>query len=392
MTVAQTLQQLRNKWPMVLTVLWFLLPLVLTLVKFRLGPGSYNNYLIYKHVFWNVWQGRNLYDFYPGVYLYQNHYGPSFSFFIAPFALLPDGLGMALWTLAGAGFLYYAIRQLPLREGSISVVMSIVLLEMSGSLQSQQFNTMLCAWVILSFVYLIRGKIGLAAFFVSGGLLVKLYGIVGLTFTPFTRKHTTMVVWMVIAMIVLIALPMVYADGSFILHSYVDWFHRLQGKNQENIMTNFTDGMQDISAMGMVRRLTGLSHLSNLFFLLPAGILTLLPLLRRSCYDDDRFRLFYLAQVLIGVVIFSTSAESPTYVIAVTGFAIWYAAFGKEHPHWMKGMLGLLFALTILSSTDLFPLSIRNGLIKPYGLKALPCILGWVIITYQLLIYRKSVV
>jgi hypothetical protein len=357
-----------------------------------LGSGSYNNYLIYKHVFWNVWQGKNLYDFYPGVYLYQNHYGPSFSFIIAPFALMPDGLGMALWSMAGAGFLYYAIRQLPLRKGSVYVVMSIVLLEMSGSLQSQQFNTMLCAWIILSFVYLITGRVALAAFFISGGLLVKLYGIVGLIFTSFTRKYGSMVVWMGIAMIVLIAIPMLYADGSFVLHSYADWFHRLQGKNQENIMTNFTDGMQDISFMGMVRRMTGISNLSNLLFLLPAGILTLLPLMKRKYYDDDRFRLFYLAQVLIGVVIFSTSAESPTYVIAVTGFAIWYAAFGKQKPLWMKWMLGLLFALTILSSTDLFPLSIRNAWIKPYALKALPCVLAWFIITYQLLFYRKRIV
>lgn len=172
------------------------------------------------------------------------------------------------------------------------------------------------------------------------------------------------------------------------MHSYVEWYHRLLGKNQENIMTNFTDGMQDISAMGMVRRITGISSLSNLLFLVPAGVLTLLPLLKRRCYDDNRFKLFYLAQVLIGLVIFSTSAESPTYVIAVTGFAIWYAAFGEERPQWMKWMLVLLFLLTILSSTDLFPLFIRNALIKPYALKALPCVLTWLVITFQLLFYR----
>jgi hypothetical protein len=269
--------------------------------------------------------------------------------------------------------------------------MSIALLEMCGSLQSQQFNPMLCSWIILAFVHLVKGRTMVAAYFISGGFLVKLYGIVGLLFTPFSRKYGSMIIWMLISMAVLVLIPILYSDTSFVFHSYVDWYHRLLGKNQENIMTNFTDGMQDISFMGMVRRMTGISNLSNLLFLLPAGILTLLPLMKRKYYDDDRFRLFYLAQVLIGVVIFSTSAESPTYVIAVTGFAIWYAAFGKQKPLWMKWMLGLLFVLTILSSTDLFPLSIRNAWIKPYALKALPCILAWVIITYQLLFYRSSV-
>jgi hypothetical protein len=112
--------------------------------------------------------------------------------------------------------------------------------------------------------------------------------------------------------------------------------------------------------------------------------------LKRAHYDDNRFKLFYLAQVLIGLVIFSTSAESPTYVIAVTGFAIWYAAFGEDRPPWMKWMLVLLFLLTILSSTDVFPSYIRNSLIKPYALKALPCVLAWGAITVQLLFYRRG--
>ena len=384
----RSIEKLRQHWPRVLTILWFLLPAAFAIVKYSLGTKAYNNYLIYKHVFLNIIREANLYDFYPGRYLYQNHYGPSFSFIIAPFALMPDAIGIVLWCLANAFFLFYAIKKLPLDHKSIHVVMSISLLEMCGSIQSQQFNPMLCSWIILAFVYLVKGRTSIAAFFISGGLLVKLYGVVGLLFTPFTGKYLKMSLWILIAMAVLICIPMLYTDASFVMHSYVDWYHRLLGKNQENIMTNFTDGMQDISAMGMVRRITGISSLSNLLFLVPAGVLTLLPLLKRRCYDDNRFKLFYLAQVLIGLVIFSTSAESPTYVIAVTGFAIWYAAFGEERPQWMKWMLVLLFLLTILSSTDLFPLFIRNALIKPYALKALPCVLTWLVITYQLLFYR----
>lgn len=267
--------------------------------------------------------------------------------------------------------------------------MSISLLEMCGSIQSQQFNPMLCSWIILSFVELTKGKTLKAAFLISGGILVKLYGVVGLLFTPFSGKYGKMILSMLIAMMILICIPMLYSDTSFILHSYIDWYHRLLGKNQENIMTNLTDGMQDISFMGVVRRISNNNRLSNIWFLLPGGLLTLFPLLKRKCYDDLRFKLFYLAQVLIGVVIFSTSAESPTYVIAVTGFAIWYAASGEERPIWMKGMLWLLFLLTILSPTDLFPSYFRNEWVKPYALKAFPCVLSWLVITLQILLYRR---
>ena len=385
-----SLQKFKTAWPKVLTTLWFLLPAVFAIVKYSLGTQAYNNYLIYKHVFLNIIRQANLYDFYPGRYLYQNHYGPSFSIFIAPFAVLPDAIGIVLWCLANALFLFYAIKKLPLERNAIQTVMSISLLEMCGSIQSQQFNPMLCSWIILAFVHVMKGRTGMAAFFISGGFLVKLYGIVALLFTPFTGKYRSIMVWMITAMVVLVCIPMLYGDASFVLQSYGDWYHRLLGKNQENIMTNFTDGMQDISAMGMVRRITGISSLSNMLFLFPAGVLTLLPLLKRKYFDDNRFRLFYLAQVLIGLVIFSTSAESPTYVIAVTGFAIWYAAFGEDRPQWMKWMLVLLFLLTILSATDLFPRYIRNSFIKPYALKALPCVLAWGAITVQLLFYRRG--
>lgn len=389
MGLKNSIQKIKTAWPGILNILWFMLPAFFANVKYSLGTKAYNNYLIYKHVFLNIIRQANLYDFYPGLYLYQNHYGPSFSFIIAPFALMPDVLGIVLWCLVNALFLFYAIRKLPLDKRSVQMVLSISLLEMCGSIQSQQFNPMLCSWIILAFVHAMKGRTSLAAFFISGGLLVKLYGIVGLLFTPFTGRYRSMTIWMVVALGILVCIPMLYADVSFVLHAYVDWYHRLLGKNQENIMTNFTDGMQDISAMGMVRRITGINSLSNLLFLFPAGVLTLLPLLKRKYFDDNRFRLFYLSQVLIGLVIFSTSAESPTYVIAVTGFAIWYTAFGEERPQWMKGMLVLLFLLTILSSTDLFPPYIRNTLIKPYALKALPCVLAWGVITVQLLFYRK---
>lgn len=385
----QTVQKIKRNWPIILTSLWFLLPLLLTLIKFSAGPARYNNYLIYKHVFWNVFHCKNLYDFYPGLYLYQNHYGPTFSLFIAPFAILPDAIGIVLWGLANSAVLFYAIQKLPLDKKSIQVVLAISLLEMSGSIQSQQFNPMLCGWIILSFVYLLKSRTAAAAFFISGGMLVKLYGIAGLLFTPLVGRYRSMTGWMVISMGVLICIPMLYSDSSFILHSYVDWYQRLVGKNSENIMTNLTDGMQDISAMGMVRRMTGLNGLQNIYFLFPAGILSLLPLLKSKCFEENRFRLFYLAQVLVGVVIFSTSAESPTYVIAVTGVAIWYAAFGEQRPKWLNTLLWLLFLLTILSSTDIFPSYLRNGWVKPYALKALPCVLSWIIITCQLLFYKN---
>lgn len=372
-----------------LHILWFALPLLGSIPKILSGPKSYNNYLIYKYVFWNSWFRQPLFAFYPDKYLYQNHYGPTYGALMAPFALLPDAAGILLWAVASAGILLYAIKRLPLTPTAQLIVMSITLLEMMGTVQNQQFNTMLCAWIILSFVYLYERKPAAAAFFISGGILTKLYGIVGLAFVPFHGQYRKMTVWMFIAGAALMALPMLWAGPEFILQSYADWYERLVSKNQENIQTNLTDGMQDISFMGMVRRISGINTLSNLWFLIPGALLLAAPLLRFRLYSNKTYQLTYLAQVLIGLVIFSTSAESPTYIIAVSGFAIWFASWEGDRPQWLKGLLVLMFLLTILSYSDLYPPSFRNQVIKRYALKALPCVLAWFAVTWQLLRFKE---
>ncbi|MCE2834434.1 MAG: DUF2029 domain-containing protein [Chitinophagaceae bacterium] len=369
----------------VLTLLWFLLPVVAVSFKLWIGPSAYNNYLIYKHVFLHVVERSDLYAFHPEDHLYQNHYGPSFSLLIAPFALLPDFTGAILWVMFGAATLYLAIRRLPVSDAARAVLMGIIIVEMTGSLQNFQFNTMLCAWLILSWVWLREGRVWPAALLISGGMLVKLYGILGILFTPFSGRYGRMLVAMSMSTLLLAALPMILSDPVHIFGSYEGWYHRLVGKNAENIGTNLTDGMQDLSAMGMFRRITGWYHVSNLWFLIPAGLLMLLPLARTERWHDPGFQMRYLAQLLIGLVVFSTSAESPTYVIAVTGFAIWFIQYLPRPSTLAWVLLFAVIILTILSPTDIFPRTFRKAFVSRYGLKALPCVAAWFVITRELL-------
>jgi len=367
-----------------LTVLWLVLPVVVTLLKYALGPSAYNNFLLYAGVFRHVVACTDLYAFYPSEHLYQNHYGPTFSLVIAPFTLPPRVIGMVCWGLANALSLGYAILRLPMTERARLTVAAIVLVEMTGAIQNQQFNPMLTAWVLLAFVWMGEGRAFPPALLIAGGALVKLYGILGVLFIPFRGRYRAMAAALAVATALLVCLPMLYSDPEFILRSYGDWYLRLLGKNSENIRTNLTDGMQDLSAMGLVRRVSGWTGMSNLWVVVPGGLLTLAPLWRRDMYADARFRLAYLAQVLIGIVIFSTASESPTYVIAVTGFAIWYAGLASPSPA-QVALLVLVVVLTILSPTDLFPRSIKKAWVNRYALKALPCVLAWLAITRDLL-------
>ena len=88
---------------------------------------------------------------------------------------------------------------------------------------------------------------------------------------------------------------------------------------------------------------------------------------------------------MIGVVIFSSSAESSTFVIAVTGIGIWYVIQDDSKKKWNTALLIFVILLTSLSPTDLFPPYVREHFILPYSLKALPCFIVWCVLMYQLL-------
>ena len=370
------------------TIFWFLVPFVAVLLEISRGDSYINNYLIYKNVFWHTLHQQNLYSFYPAEYLDKNHYGPLFSIIIAPFALLPNFIGATLWAMLNVWILLYAVHKLPVSNWGKNIILLISLIETLTAVQNLQFNPMLCSWIILTYVFIKEDKLGLAAMLIIAGTLVKLYGIVGIPFIFFTKDYKKLIGFLILWTIIFFCLPMFISSPEFVAQSYFDWYQCLLEKNIENISSYQSSGMTDISAMGFVKRVSGFYNLPNFYFTIPAGILMLLPLYRFSKWRDIKFQLSYLAQLLIGLVIFSTSAESPTYVIAVTGFGIWYVLFAPKPAKWMYILLMFVLALTVFSPTDLFPRYLREEFVVKYSLKALPCFIAWLTISFHLLFVK----
>ena len=164
--------------------LWLLITLV-SVIK-QLAIDSFNNYKIFKGVYFHTINKLPLYNEYPAEYFDHNHYGPIFSLVIAPFAVLPNAIGMTLWGLFNAGILIWAITQLPLKQSQINAVLWICLHEFLTALLGLQFNPIMTALILLSFVYIEKGKDFWSAFFIVLGIFIKLYGIVGLAFLFFS--------------------------------------------------------------------------------------------------------------------------------------------------------------------------------------------------------------
>lgn len=90
------------------------------------------------------------------------------------------------------------------------------------------------------------------------------------------------------------------------------------------------------------------------------------------------------------VVLFSTGSESSTYIIAFVGVALWFVAVPWKRSRWDIALMIFAFILTSLSPSDLFPKFIRKIYVQPYALKALPVVLIWFKLIYEMMVRNYS--
>lgn len=365
-------------------VLWLILSVIAALKQY--ATDRFNNYKIFQYVYYHTVDGVSLYAEYPQEYFDHNHYGPLFSVIIMPFALLPDVLGMSLWNFTNATFLLFAVYQLPLTKVQKSLILLISAHEFLTTSLSFQFNPSISAIVMLSYVFIDKKQDFWAAMLIMLGTFIKLYGIVGLAFFFFSKDKIKFILSLFFWALVFFALPMLLSSPDYIIQSYYDWYERLLAKNKENILRN---DMQDISLMGMIRKISGNLNLPNLPFILSGMFLMGLCYLRISMYKVEKFRLLLLSSVLIFTVIFSTGSESPTYIIAFMGFALWFVLI-KKINYFHIFLLILTLAVSSFSPSDLFPAYLREHFVKPYALKALPLVLVWFLIIYKMLTLKDE--
>ena len=365
--------------PRTLFGLWTLLAVVAGLTK--IAPHRHNNFLIFRGVFWHTIQKLSLYDFYPTEYNDHNHYGPIFSLVIAPFAVVPDAIGLLGWLVVLALGMYYAVRRLPLEEGRQIFLYWFCAHELLTALQMQQFNIAIAAIIIGSFAAIEKGREVTAAFLIVLGTFVKLYGVVGLAFFFFVKRKPRFILALIGWSIVCFVAPMLISSPEYVVGQYVEWYERLAAKNGENTFSL----MQNISLLGMIRKISGSASYSDLLVILPGLALFGLPYLRFGQYRHLAFRYAILSSVLLFVVLFSTGSESSTYIIPFAGIALWYATSPWKRSGWDVALLVFAFVLSSLSPSDLFPRSLREAYVLPYALKALPPTLIWLRLSYELL-------
>ena len=359
--------------------LWLALSVIAAVLKYN---RTDNNFRIFRGVFWHTLQGTSLYGEYPLEYFDVNHYGPFFSLVVAPFALMPIPVGLIFWCIALSLTLYFAVTRSTFSSWQQMFVLWFCSETLLTSLFMQQFNIAIAAIIIASYALIEKERDFWAAFLIVLGTFVKLYGIVGLAFFFFSRHKGKFVLSLLFWGVVLFVAPMIISSPAYVVSQYHEWFVCLVEKNGENLASV----AQNISALGMVRRVLGNPEYSDLWLLAPALVLFALPYLRFKQWRNEGFRMTLLASVLLFTVLFSTGSESSSYIIAISGVCVWYFA-----APWQRGkadiwLLVFVFMLSSMGSSDLYPRVIKREYIQAYSLKALPCLIVWLKLCWEMMV------
>jgi hypothetical protein len=369
-------------------VLYTLVIIIITAQCYLLGTGlyrndgvhyaHYKNFLIFRQSFFHLVQHTNLYALYPDLDLDYFKYSPTFALLMAPFSILPDFFGLLLWNLLNGLVLFWGIYHLPMiRNKHRLFIVLFILIELITALQNSQSNSLIAGLIIMAFVFCERKNVAMATLCIVLSVFIKVFGLVAFAIFIFYPNKKKVILFTAIWSIVLLLLPLIVNSPSQLYWQYQNWLHLLHMDYSASL---------GLSAEGLLHNWFGI-RAKNLVILLGV-ILFCLPLLKFRLFSDTRFKLNFLASILIWIVIFNHKAESPTFIIAVTGVAIWFSTQRRSTGNQL--LLLLVFILTILSPTDLFPRYIREHYVIPYDLKVLPCILVWLKLIADMMRYKPA--
>lgn len=329
------------------------------------GYSRYENYRIFKYSWHYFITGQNPYTGHPETWdLYK--YSPAFSVVMAPFYAIPDWIGLPVWNLLNALPLLAALLAIPgISKDKRCFMAWLVLPELIIALQNTQSNGLMAALMIWAFIALSRVQPVAAAGYVMAGAFIKIFGVFAALPAVFYRKQWPVFIAALVGWGIFLAVfPAVFTGIPQLKQLYEWWWWLLRDDHAASTGLSVAGWLQTWFQWTPDKTLITLTGL------IVQSAAIVVDMIRKKS------PLRTLAALLIWVVIFNHKAESPTFIIAFCGAAIWY--FMQEKPtRPAKWAIGLTLFLASVTPTDLFPPAWYRAVIQPFTLKAVPFIVIW---------------
>ena len=341
------------------------------------------NFAIFRGSFRHLAAGQDLYAAYSGEQVDRFKYSPVFALLFAPFALLPTLIGLAAWNGLNVFMLVHAVRRL-LPDAAATLALAILYLEVVRTTERAQSNALVAALIILAYTALEERRPLRAALAIVTGAFIKIFPAGALAFAIFHRSRWRTVLAAAAAAVVGLMLPLLVTSPHILAQQFASW-RNLESIDATSIATGGGAGLYG-GVMYQLRAWFGVTW-PNWAVQLAGTVMLLAPLARVRCWSDPRFRLRFLCSLLVFVVIFNHQSESPSFVIAVAGVAIWFAT--SERTTLDVALLALTLIVVSVSSTELVPHWVQRDVFVRYRLKTVPCALVWLVLQAELLGLRR---
>ena len=309
-----------------------------------------NNYLIFSHAFWHLFNGQPLYIAYPQEYDDFFFYHPVFAFLFAPFAVLPQLLGMFIWVASITALFFNAAIKMPFKKGFLWVFLILIIFELTKNLRHVQPNILNCSLMLFTFLSFEKKRNILAAFLCTLLFCIKGYGVIVGTMCFFYPKPWRTIAYGSLFLVLLSMVPLSMVSFSTLMQHYSDWISAI---SSDTILEPYC-------IMGFAERTLHWAHSES--YIIGFGLLLFtfywLILVLQSSILTLEDRAVFFGFLLMWIVAFNRAAESPTYLYAAVGSLIVYH-FGKPNKIWTI-VFGLCFYVITILASDLSPVFLKN--------------------------------
>lgn len=363
--------------PKAIVILYMLVCVTSTLIKYYHKGRPHNNYIMFTEPVNFMLRGETIYAAEQPEYTWDTYkYSPTFAFLMGGFHLLPDVLGLLIWnsinTLILIAGIYYFFKDEADYKRKFLLVLPLLFFDSLTSTQNCQSNNMIAGIILLGYYLLRTEKPFWASLMFVICMFIKFYGVgAAIVFFLFPNK-SRFIFGLIFWSLVFLFLPLLIIPWEQLFSEYIKWF---------SVMNESKTRVQ-LSIMGVLQKWFGVENPFGITEIIGLTIF-LSPLIFYRKYPKKVFQDLILSSFLVFVIVFNKMAESPTYIIAMTGVAIWF--FQKEKIE--KIDLVLLIAAIFfcsLSPTDIIPKLIRKEFLVPYKFKAVAIFLVWLKIQYDL--------
>jgi hypothetical protein len=182
---------------------------------------------------------------------------------------------------------------------------------------SVQFNPVVAALFLFSFTLLEKGKGFWAVLLILLSGFTKVYGIIQIGMLLFYPKFWKNTLFALLIAIAFLLLPLIRISGNELIAYYQSWIKTLMIHSQS---MSFDDIYRPVQIFW--------NSVSSIMGFISLGVLT--ALFSMTLFKLKLFKMSFLHRVqFLGIlmtwaILFGTSSEKHTYVIAMVGYAMWY--------------------------------------------------------------------